>query len=145
MRHLGTILLVIGLVFLAANNPIRSQNGDHTGELRRALEDGTARNILLFIGDGMGDSEITIARNYAVGASGRLAMDSLPFTGEYTTYSVKEESPGVPDYVTDSAAVRHRVGHRRPNEQRLHLNYRPDGSRSEDDSGNCSGTRLSNR
>ena len=104
MRHLGTILFVIGLVFLASNSPIRSQNGDRTGELRRALEDGTARNILLFIGDGMGDSEITIARDYAVGASGRLAMDSLPFTGEYTTYSVQEENPGVPDYVTDSAA-----------------------------------------
>lgn len=34
--------------------------------------------MLLFIGDGMGDSEITIARNYAVGAAGRLNLDRCP-------------------------------------------------------------------
>ena len=70
----------------------------------RAQETGSARNVLLFIGDGLGDSEITIARNYEVGAAGRLAMDSLPFSGEYTTYAVKENAPEIPDYVTDSAA-----------------------------------------
>src|SRR5262245_55946252 len=52
----------------------------------------------------MGDSEITIARNYEVGAAGRLSMDGLPLTGEYTTYAVKQGTTNVPDYVTDSAA-----------------------------------------
>ncbi|MBI3491249.1 MAG: alkaline phosphatase [Acidobacteria bacterium] len=52
----------------------------------------------------MGDSEITIARNYHVGAAGRLVMDTLPLTGAYTTYAVQETSPALPDYVTDSAA-----------------------------------------
>jgi alkaline phosphatase len=70
----------------------------------RAQETGSARNVLLFIGDGMGDSEITIARNYEVGAAGRLAMDTLPYTGEYTTYAVAEDRPTLPVYVTDSAA-----------------------------------------
>ncbi|MDZ8189360.1 MAG: alkaline phosphatase [Nostoc sp. ChiSLP02] len=65
---------------------------------------GRAKNIILFIGDGMGDSEITIARNYSVGAAGRLFIDTLPFTGEYTTYSIQEQNPKLPDYVTDSAA-----------------------------------------
>jgi alkaline phosphatase len=51
---------------------------DRTREVRKAVQDGRARNVLLFIGDGMGDSEITIARNYAVGADGRLTMDRLP-------------------------------------------------------------------
>jgi alkaline phosphatase/streptomycin-6-phosphatase len=68
------------------------------------LEPRTARNIILFIGDGMGDSEITIARNYAVGAAGRLAMDGLAYSGAYTTYAVQETHPDLPDYVTDSAA-----------------------------------------
>lgn len=63
-----------------------------------------AKNVILFIGDGMGDSEITIARNYAVGAAGRLALDTLPRTGEYTTYALQEKNPKLPDYVTDSAA-----------------------------------------
>ncbi|GAA2074045.1 alkaline phosphatase [Streptomyces albiaxialis] len=61
-----------------------------------------AKNVILLIGDGMGDSEITLARDYTVGANGRLNMDRFPRTGAYTTYSVDEK--GRPDYVTDSAA-----------------------------------------
>ena len=84
--------------------PSRPDAGDRTEAVRQAIIGGPARNIILFIGDGMGDSEITAARNYAVGATGRLAMDSLPLTGEYTTYAVQELDPSLPDYVTDSAA-----------------------------------------
>jgi alkaline phosphatase len=62
------------------------------------------RNVILLLGDGMGDSEITMARDYWKGAGGRLAMDSLPETGAYTTYSVDENDPQRPEYVTDSAA-----------------------------------------
>ncbi len=58
----------------------------------------------MFLGDGMGDSEITIARNYEVGAAGRLSMDALPLSGQYTTYAVQRGTADVPDYVTDSAA-----------------------------------------
>ncbi|MEU8582142.1 alkaline phosphatase [Streptomyces abikoensis] len=61
-----------------------------------------AKNVILLIGDGMGDSEITLARDYTVGAAGRLNMDKFPMTGAYTTYSVDKD--GKPDYVTDSAA-----------------------------------------
>jgi alkaline phosphatase len=53
----------------------------------------------------MGDSEMTAARNYAVGPAGRLALDTLPLTGAYTTYSVQEKSPDLPDFVPDSAAT----------------------------------------
>ena len=66
---------------------------------------GGAKNVILFIGDGMGDSEITIARNYHLGAAGEFAMDTLPMTGAYTTYSVLEDDPATPDYVPDSAAT----------------------------------------
>ena len=62
------------------------------------------RNVILLIGDGMGDSEITIARNYQYGAAGRLGMDTLPFTGTATTYSLIETDPSKINYVTDSAA-----------------------------------------
>jgi alkaline phosphatase len=71
---------------------------------KREANPGHAKNVILFLGDGMGDSEITIARNYQVGAAGRLTMDSLPMTGAYTTYAVQESDPTLPDYVTDSAA-----------------------------------------
>lgn len=72
---------------------------------RQVVSPDTPKRILLFIGDGMGDSEITLARNYSVGAGGRLAMDDLPFTGAYTTYSVQEAAPNLPNYVPDSAAT----------------------------------------
>ncbi|SCE50135.1 alkaline phosphatase, partial [Streptomyces sp. OspMP-M43] len=61
-----------------------------------------ARSVILLIGDGMGDAEITAARNYSVGAAGRLAMDTLDASGRRTTYAVDER--GRPVYVTDSAA-----------------------------------------
>ncbi|MFI1992186.1 alkaline phosphatase [Actinoplanes sp. NPDC020271] len=77
---------------------------DKTRAAEHAIQGGTARNVILLIGDGMGDSEITIARNYQVGANGRLAMDTLPLTGAYTTYAVQKANPALPEYVTDSAA-----------------------------------------
>ena len=60
--------------------------------------------MILFIGDGMGEPEITLGRDYALGAAGRFAgLDSLTFTGDVTTYSVHETDPTKPDYVPDSA------------------------------------------
>jgi len=93
--------LVVVAAIAAVSN---AQIGDRTDTVRQAVIGGIARNIILFIGDGMGDSEITAARNYAVGAAGRLAMDGLPMTGAYTTFSIQETNPALPDYVTDSAA-----------------------------------------
>jgi alkaline phosphatase len=85
--------------------PLYADVQDRSDAVKQAIAGGTARNILLFIGDGMGDSEITLARNYALGASGRLTLDGLPLTGAYTTYSVDERNPSSPNYVPDSAAT----------------------------------------
>lgn len=63
-----------------------------------------AKNVILLIGDGMGDSEITAARNFAHGAGGAFkGLDALPFSGQYTHYSLDKKTH-LPDYVTDSAA-----------------------------------------
>lgn len=77
---------------------------DNTAAAAAAIQGGQARSVILLIGDGMGDSEITSARNYQLGAAGRLWMDRLPLTGAYTTYAVQKGSVTLPDYVTDSAA-----------------------------------------
>jgi len=99
------MLVGAGVAVLAiVSSPPFAQVADRSAAVRDAIVGGAARNVMLFLGDGMGDSEITAARNYAVGAAGRLAMDSLPLTGAYTTYSVQEIDPALPDYVTDSAA-----------------------------------------
>jgi alkaline phosphatase len=82
--------------------------GDRSSAVRDQIKTGKAKNVILLIGDGMGDSEITIARNYAYGAAGRLpGIDALPLTGQYTTYSLYKdgENKGKPDYVPDSAAT----------------------------------------
>ena len=81
--------------------------GDRTQTVRQAITNGPAKNVILLIGDGMGDSEITVARDYAYGAGGSLpGIDALPLTGSYTTYSLYKDGQyrGKPDYVTDSAA-----------------------------------------
>ena len=107
---LGAALVAAAPVALATNSSdtadARSSagTGDRSGDVRAAIQGGHARNVILFIGDGMGQSEITAARNYERGAAGRLAMDELPLTGDYTTYAVERNNPAKPDYVTDSAA-----------------------------------------
>lgn len=79
-------------------------NGDMTQALRDSIVGGPAKNVILLIGDGMGDSEITVARNYAEGAAGRFAgIDALPLTGQYTTFSLNED--GTPDYASESAST----------------------------------------
>ena len=89
---------------LTANGDARRLTGDQTSALRSELKGGPAKNVILLIGDGMGDSEITVARNYALGAAGKFAgIDALPLTGQYTTYAL-DKADGKPDYVTDSAA-----------------------------------------
>src|SRR3954469_7249612 len=89
---------------LAVHGGATRLDGDQTTKVRKAVEGGKAHNVILLIGDGMGDSEITSARNYQLGADGRFpGIDALPLTGQYTTFSLDQKT-GEPDYVTDSAA-----------------------------------------
>lgn len=82
----------------------RRMTQDQTTALIASLSNKTAKNVILLIGDGMGDSEITSARNYAEGAGGQFkGIDALPLTGQYTHYSLNKKTHK-PDYVTDSAA-----------------------------------------
>jgi len=62
------------------------------------IEDGTVKNVIFMIGDGMGMAQVSAARIRAVGPGGRLHMDRMPVTGFVTTYS--EGS-----LVTDSGAA----------------------------------------
>jgi alkaline phosphatase len=93
---------------VAQNGGAARSIDDSTQLLLDSVEAGPAENVILLIGDGMGDSEITSARNYAYGAGGTLpGIDALPLTGQYTTYSVYKDgaNKGKPDYVPDSAAT----------------------------------------
>ncbi|OOF69645.1 alkaline phosphatase [Rodentibacter caecimuris] len=73
-------------------------------ELSGLLEKNQVKNVILLIGDGMGDSEITIARNYSEGAAGAFkGIDALPFSGQITTYAIDKNTKLI-EQVTDSAA-----------------------------------------
>lgn len=86
------------------NGGATRNDGDQTDAVREALIDGPAKNVILLIGDGMGDSEITVARNYAEGAGGELnGIDALPLTGQYTTYALNPD--GTPNYAPESAST----------------------------------------
>jgi len=88
---------------LSTSGGARRLAGDQSSAIRDAINDSGAKNVILLIGDGMGDSEITIARNYALGAGGFFTgIDAFPLTGSYTTYALRKD--GKPNYVTDSAA-----------------------------------------
>ncbi|MFD7560766.1 alkaline phosphatase [Streptomyces sp. NPDC059835] len=102
-RHLAVATAVAAASAVAAVAVTSTAGATDTAQrARAAVQGGNAKNVILLIGDGMGDSEITLARDYTAGANGRLNMDKFPLTGSYTTYAVHAD--GTPDYVTDSAA-----------------------------------------
>ncbi len=63
-----------------------------------ALFGASAKNVILFIGDGMGQAQVLAARVCAYGPEGRLNMERLEHFGYVTTYSNSS-------FVTDSAAA----------------------------------------
>ncbi|MEU5026653.1 alkaline phosphatase [Streptomyces milbemycinicus] len=101
-RHLVIGTAVVAATAAAVAVSTTAGASDSKDGAENAIKGGKAKNVILLIGDGMGDSEITLARDYTVGANGRLNMDKFPLTGAYTTYAVHAD--GTPDYVTDSAA-----------------------------------------
>ena len=98
----------VAALSLAGAAMVTAHNGpDKVQVLAHQINDRKPKNVIMFLGDGMGDSEITAARYYYAGAGGHLRMDAFPFSGEQTTWSVKP-GPGatyLPDYVPDSAAT----------------------------------------
>lgn len=106
MRKRLALTAGVGLVVLVAvGAAFAGDKGDRSDAVKQAIQKGKAKNVILLIGDGMGDSEITIARNYTVGAGGRLSLDDFPLTGQMTTYSVREDAPAQPDYDPESAST----------------------------------------
>lgn len=72
-----------------------------------AAHAASAKNVILFIGDGMGISEVTAARYYHYGVKGRMNFDKLTHSGYQTTWSLKAgDGPNyLPDYAPDSAST----------------------------------------
>ena len=78
-----------------------------------------AKNVIIFLGDGMGATHRTaariVAKSYEQGkANGRLAMDTFPVSGLVMTASlnsiVTDSSPGMSNYVTGNKANNNEEG-----------------------------------
>ncbi|WP_394274735.1 alkaline phosphatase [Luteococcus sp.] len=78
---------------------------------QRGSDQREIRNVIYLLGDGMGRTHVTAARERYYGADGKLVMETMPHVGQNRTYSIEPNSgqPGepdfVPNYVTDSASA----------------------------------------
>jgi alkaline phosphatase len=67
------VIAATGAAMTADGQGERSADGDR-GPSRRA------KNVIFFVGDGMGVSTITATRVYSVGVAGELVVDQFPYT-----------------------------------------------------------------
>ena len=67
------------------------------GPLDKAVANGTPKNVVLIIGDGMGPGAVKLTSLYQHHADGRLVMQQMPVATRCTTFSSSSD-------VTDSAA-----------------------------------------
>ena len=87
----ATVVLSALIAALALAGAGEAQEVGSTGE--------RAKNVIIFIGDGMGTSQRDLIRYATVGTEGQLAMDSMPYAGRSETSPLDPEA-----FVTDSAA-----------------------------------------
>jgi len=69
-----------------------------------AYADGEAKNVIFFLGDGMGPTTVTASRIYRYGEAGHLTMETLPRTARIKTFSLNaqttDSAPSMSAYMT---------------------------------------------
>ena len=69
-----------------------------------AMAAGEAKNVIFFLGDGMGPVTKTAARIYKYNEAGSLGMDTMPYTARIKTYSLDaqttDSAPSMAAYMT---------------------------------------------
>ncbi|CAJ0791632.1 Alkaline phosphatase [Ralstonia condita] len=74
------------------------------GACAQAHAAGEAKNVIFFLGDGMGPTTVTATRIYKVGEAGKLTMESLKRTARIKTYSndaqTTDSAPSMSAYMT---------------------------------------------
>lgn len=83
-------VLVVASAATRAGGVFDGQNGRDDD---RSSGGRKAKNVILFIGDGMGVSTVTATRVYSVGVAGQLVMDQFPYTALSRTYSADSITP----------------------------------------------------
>lgn len=97
---LTTILFIFGISMFRVNHTLIAMA---LSVISSASFATPAKNIILIIGDGMDDQQVTIARNYLEGPAGQLTLDKMPVRSSVAVLTVDEEDPSKPVFVADSA------------------------------------------
>ena len=76
-------------------------------EAAGASGNGRVKNVIYLLGDGMGRTHVTAARERYYGAAGSLNMERMPVVGQVRTYAVQKNSgqPGEADFAPNYADV----------------------------------------
>ncbi|MFT4174032.1 MAG: alkaline phosphatase [Rhodocyclaceae bacterium] len=110
MKLKVTCLAVASALFMlsacGSDNDDNGGSGASSSAASSAASSGAtvSKNVIFFLGDGMGITTMTAARIYSVGEDGDLTMDTLPETAFVHTYSndgqVTDSAPSMAAYMT---------------------------------------------
>ncbi|KIQ77803.1 alkaline phosphatase [Aeromonas sp. L_1B5_3] len=96
MKKMAGVAVMMGAALVAGCNSENNSQENKPGS--------GARNVIFFLGDGMGLNILTAARIYGVGEEGSLTIDTLPETAFIKTFShdsqVTDSAPSMSAYMT---------------------------------------------
>lgn len=95
-----TLLLISIAAALATSSIARSNQNIAASS---SLTPPEPRHVILIIGDGMDEQQITIARNYLKGARKKLLLDEMPVRAAAGILTITDNVDGKMVYVADSA------------------------------------------
>src|ERR1700754_2905452 len=100
VMRMGTIAAV-GIATGAAAVAVGQSGPDKSATLKAEINTSKPKNIILFIGDGMGEQEVSSGRYYGKGAAGRLNMAAMRSRGDVppSTVGPAAAPPYPPNYV----------------------------------------------
>ncbi|MDX2350536.1 MAG: alkaline phosphatase [Porticoccus sp.] len=91
------------IAILAATLLLLTTVFSHAAQDEHPSKATSSTNVILFIGDGMDEHQITMARNYLYGADGAFAMEQMPVRSSVQVHTLREDNPNQLRYVADSA------------------------------------------
>ncbi|BCS48330.1 alkaline phosphatase [Aeromonas jandaei] len=96
MKKMAGVAVMMGAALVAGCNSENNSQENKPGS--------GARNVIFFLGDGMGLNTLTATRIYGVGEEGSLTIDTLPETAFIKTFShdsqVTDSAPSMSAYMT---------------------------------------------
>ncbi len=91
-RHTGKVLMAAAALAVAGATVVAG-NDDGPGQGNLNYRGRRAKNVIFFVGDGMGVSTVTATRVYSVGVAGELVVDQFPYTALSRTYGSDAITP----------------------------------------------------